>query len=103
MSFIELNLTDRDQWHTQIAHSFEQAMQRSLISHGSGKKRIAVLFQRDGQAIEPVRPLRGQVAFDPEFVAGRICLLWFHERKYTGRVVLPGSNLSIVWSIVFGD
>jgi hypothetical protein len=78
-------------------------MQRGLIDHLPSYKRVAILFQRDGQAFEPFRPLWGQVAFDPEFVTGGVCLRWFHERKYTGRTVLPGSNLSIVWSIVLGD
>ncbi len=78
-------------------------MQRRLVNHRTAKKRVAVIFQRDGYAFEPVRPLWGQVACDPDFVAGGVSLRWFHERKYTGRAVLSGSNLSIVWSIVLGD
>ena len=75
-------------------------MQGGLIRHRSREKRVAVIFQRDGQAFEPVPPLRRQVACNPDFVAGRVRLRWFHECKYTGRTVLPGSNLSIVWSTV---
>ncbi len=46
--------TDREQWQAQIAHFFEQAVQGGLVDHQAGKKRIAVFFQRDGQALEPV-------------------------------------------------
>jgi hypothetical protein len=94
--------TDRDQRHPQITYFFQQAMQRGLVNHRTGYKRVAAFFQRDGQAFKPVCPLRGQVACDPDFVAGGVYLRWSHERKYTGWAVLPGSNLSIVWSIVLG-
>ena len=32
-------------------------MQRGLIGHRAGEKGIAVLFQRDGQAVKPVGPI----------------------------------------------
>ena len=32
-------------------------MQCGLVNHRSGKKRIAIVFQRDGQALKPVCPL----------------------------------------------
>ena len=92
MGFIELNLIDREQRHSQITYFFEQAMQRRLIRNGSRKKRVSV-FKRDGHTFEPVCPLRGQVACNPDFIEGR---MRFHvQRQYTGREVLPGSNLSI--------
>ncbi len=101
------NLIDRGQYHSQITNSFQQAMQGRLISHGSGKKRIPALFQRDSQAFEPVRPLRRQVACNPDFVVswGRFLVHFYCRdgRQYTGKEVLPGSNLSIVWSIVLRD
>jgi len=68
MSFIILDPIDREQRRSQITHFFEQAIQSSLVSHRAGEKRIAVLFQRDGQALKPVCPLRTQMAFDPDFV-----------------------------------
>jgi len=33
MSFIGLDLIDRDQWHSQITDFFEQAVQRGLVNH----------------------------------------------------------------------
>ena len=77
-------------------------MQRSLVNHRTGYKRVAVLFQRDGQAFKPFGPPIIQVSLQADFVADRVYLRWSHERKYTGWVVSPGSNLSIVWSIVLG-
>lgn len=68
MSSIELTLNDRDQWHSQIAHFFKQAMQRSLINYRSRKKRIAILLQRDRQALEPVCPLTVQLTPDPDLI-----------------------------------
>ena len=46
----------REQGQAQIAHSLEQAVQRGLIDHRAGQERVAIVFQRDGQAREPVRP-----------------------------------------------
>ena len=31
-------------------------MQRGLVNYRAGQKRVAVLFQRDGQATKPVAP-----------------------------------------------
>ncbi|WKZ35059.1 MAG: hypothetical protein QY332_15705 [Anaerolineales bacterium] len=68
MSFVELDLIDRDQWQTQIAHFFEQTMQGRLISYKSRKKRVANVFQRDGQVLKPVSPMGIQVALKANFV-----------------------------------
>ncbi len=68
MSFVGLDLNDRDQRHSYITHFFQQAMQSGLICHRSGKKRVAVLFQGDGQAIEPYRPLGIQMSLEADFV-----------------------------------
>ena len=43
-------------------------MQRGLIDHWAGEKRISVLFERDGQAFEPVGPLDVQLALYPDLV-----------------------------------
>jgi hypothetical protein len=97
-----MNWVDRYQRQAGIAHFSEQAVERCLVGHGAAEQGFAVL-PGDGQAFKPVLPLRGQVACDPDFVADGVCWCWFHECKYTGRMVLPGSNLSIVWSTVLGD
>ncbi len=47
-------------------------MQGRLISHGSGEKRIAVLFQRDGHTAEPIGPLIIQIPFDPDLIDHRL-------------------------------
>ena len=39
-------------------------MQRRLINHLAGQQRIAVLFQQDGQPVEPFFPLLTQIALD---------------------------------------
>src|ERR671916_788194 len=39
-------------------------MQRSLICHLAGQKRLAVVFQSDGQTPEPLRPSTIQMALD---------------------------------------
>ena len=44
-------------------------MQRCLIGHGSGKKRVAVFFQCDGQVLKPFGPLVIQVSFEADLVA----------------------------------
>jgi len=94
-----LDLNDRNQWHSDVTYFFKQSVQGGLIRHGSRKKRVAVLFQRDGQAFEPVHPFRGQVACNSDLVEGRRRV--HVQRQYTDRKVLSGSNLSIAWSIVF--
>ena len=68
MSFIRLDWTDRDQWHAQVTHFFEQAMQGSLVNYRAGQERGAVIFQRDGQALKPVGPLAAQMVFDPDLI-----------------------------------
>ena len=62
---------DRDQGQTQIAHFFEQTVQRRLIDRRAGQQRRAVVFRRDGQAAEPVGPLAAQVALEPDLVGQR--------------------------------
>ena len=44
-------------------------MQRRLIDHRTGEQRLAVVFQRDGEAIKPVCPMTTQVALEPDLVA----------------------------------
>jgi len=68
MGFVDLNPVDRGQRRTQITHSFEQSVQRSLIDHRAGEERLAVLCQRDGQAAKPVCPLRTQMALEPDLL-----------------------------------
>ena len=43
-------------------------MQSGLVNYRASYKRIAVVFQRDGQALKPVCPLRTQMAFDPDLI-----------------------------------
>jgi hypothetical protein len=43
-------------------------MQCRLISHKPSKKRIAVLFQRDGQAFELIAPPSLKVPLETDFV-----------------------------------
>jgi hypothetical protein len=50
-------------------------MQRGLIDHGTGQKRIAVLFQGDGKASEPVCPLPAQMALDPDLIDDGLALI----------------------------
>lgn len=43
-------------------------MQRRLIRHGTSQQRVAVLFQREGQAPELLCPLQTQMAQEPDSV-----------------------------------
>ncbi len=43
-------------------------MQGGLISHRAAQERVAVLFQRDGQAVKPLRPAGLQVSLEADFV-----------------------------------
>src|SRR5579859_598659 len=43
-------------------------MQGGLISHRAAQERVAVLVQRDGQAVEPLRPTGLQVSLEADFV-----------------------------------
>src|SRR5688572_20340067 len=47
-------------------------MQRGLIHHRAGQKRLAVVFESDGHVPEPVCPLRTQMALDPYLVDHRL-------------------------------
>jgi hypothetical protein len=60
-------------------------MQCGLISHRAAQERVAVLVQRDGQAVEPLHPAGLQVSLEADFVVlsirGRwsiiLCLMFF--------------------------
>ncbi len=39
-------------------------MQRGLIDHRAGEKRLAVVESREGQTLKPVCPLAAQMALD---------------------------------------
>ena len=43
-------------------------MQRRLIDYRTGYKRIAVVFQRDGQTLKPGCPLTTQMAFNSDLI-----------------------------------
>ncbi len=43
-------------------------MQRSLIDHRAGEKRLAVLGQRDGHLLKPIGPPRVKVSLEADFV-----------------------------------
>ena len=68
MRFIEPNLIDRDQRHSEITHLFEDSVQGSLIRYRSRKKRIAILSQHDDQSFELIHPMRVKVPFEADFV-----------------------------------
>jgi hypothetical protein len=59
---------DREQWHAEITHFSEQAIQGGLINHRAAQQGHAIVFQRDGQSFKPVRPLMTQMAFDPDLI-----------------------------------
>lgn len=63
-------LDDRNQGHSRIAHYFVTVMQRGQVSHRAGEERVAVLFQREGEALEPVGPPGAWVASRPDQVDG---------------------------------
>src|ERR1044071_497567 len=68
---------DRDQWYSQVAHLFQQAMQGGLVSHRTGEKRIAVLFQCQPHASKPVFPFKAEMTFEPDLIDHdwtRMCL-----------------------------
>ena len=44
-------------------------MQRGLVNYRAGQQRIAVRFQRDGQALKPFSPPVIQVSLDADLVA----------------------------------
>ena len=51
-------------------------MQRCLIDHRAGEKRVTVLFQRDGQTIKPFGPPVIQVPLDADFIALMLVLFF---------------------------
>jgi len=53
-------------------------MQRGLIDHRTGKKRFAVLFQRDCQAPKPVFPIVAQMALYPDLIDGWFTWICFY-------------------------
>src|SRR5947209_6974873 len=62
-------------------------MQRGLIDDGAGHERIAVLFERDGQAPEPVGPLGSQMPLDPDLIGHRripirCCIAFIYHRPH---------------------
>ncbi len=65
---VGLDWNNRDEGHTDIPHLFEQSVQGGLVPHRTGKKGVAVLFRRDGQAVEPCRPLGVQMSLEADFI-----------------------------------
>src|SRR5919199_1198903 len=59
---------DRDQGHPQIANPSEQTIESRLVDHRAGEQRVAVLLDRDGQALKPVRPLVTKMTLDPDLI-----------------------------------
>ena len=59
---------DRKQWHTEITHFSEQAIQCGLIDYLPPEQGLAVVLERDGQTLKPVSPLRTQMALDPDLI-----------------------------------
>ena len=51
-------------------------MQRGLIDHRAGQKRLAAVFQRDGEALKPVGLLATQMARDSDLIDH--WLTWIH-------------------------
>ena len=51
-------------------------MQRGLIDHRAGQKRVAVLFQRDGQAFKPGGPLAIKVSLEANFIKSRLVMIF---------------------------
>src|SRR3972149_813089 len=47
-------------------------MQGRLIRHRAAQERVAVLLQRDGQAVEPLHPAGLQVSLEADFVVLRM-------------------------------
>ena len=62
------NTTDREQGHAYITHLSEQSVQRSLIDHRAGEQCLAVVFQRDRQALKPICLRAAQMALDPDLI-----------------------------------
>jgi len=58
----------QQQRHSQVAYLLQYFMQFSLVNHQAGQERIAVLFQRDGQPLEPIRPLLAQMSLYPDWI-----------------------------------
>ena len=68
---------DRDQWNPQITHFSEHPMQRGLIDYRARQESLAVVLQGDRQASKPLRPLRTQMALDPDLIDRRLTRIMF--------------------------
>src|SRR5262249_3662928 len=64
--FVRVGLIARhgNQGQPQIAGLVDQAVERGLVAHRPLQRRVAVAVVRDGQAVEPDRPMWLQVAFN---------------------------------------
>ena len=49
-------------------------MERSLVGHGAGQQRAAILLLTDGESLEPIGPVIAKVAFDPDLADGLLQL-----------------------------
>ncbi len=69
-------------------------MQRGLVNHRAGEKRIAVLFQRDGQAPKPVCPLGTQMALEPDLIGHEFMgvIFWIEFVWHSPVPVAAGAN-----------
>ena len=66
---------DREQWHAEITHFSEQAIQGGLINHQASEQGHAIVFQRDRESIKPVCPIAAQVSVEPELIDRGLTLI----------------------------
>ena len=67
-----INLRDRDQRQTQIAHLAQQAMQRGLVDHRAANDGCAVALVGEAQSVEPGGPSGLEVSLEADFVLSEL-------------------------------
>jgi hypothetical protein len=67
---------DRDERQPEIAHLDQDAKQRRLVTHRTGKNGLPIRLMRDGHPLEPFRPVRIQVSQDTNLIECLRCHIW---------------------------
>lgn len=70
-------------------------MQCGLIEYRASQERVALVFQRDGQVLKPLRPLRAQMTLDPDLIDRRLAWVGVRVKIVRPFPLLPWTLIAV--------
>ena len=69
---VGVDLSDRDQRQSYVAHLLEQPMKSGLVDDRTMNEGGAVVLVGEAQSVEPSSPSRSEVPFETDFVLSNL-------------------------------